>query len=138
MALLEINRHPAARELRWFGVLLAVFIALAGGLAQWRFEMPVAAWAAWVAGAVLVGFHASPPALRRRIYLGWLYAAYPIGWTTLHLALAAVYFAVVTPIGLALRLTRGDPLERTPDRPAASYWTPRQPRGDVRRYFRQF
>ena len=138
MALLEINRHPTARELRWFAVLLAVVIVLAGGLAQWRFEMPVAAWAAWVAGAVLVGFHASPPALRRRVYLAWLYAAFPIGWTTLHLTLAAVYFTVVTPIGLALRLTRGDPLERTPDHAAASYWTPRQPEGDIRRYFRQF
>ena len=138
MALLEINRHPTARELRWFAVLLAVAIVLAGGLAQWRFEMPVAAWAAWVAGAVLVGFHASPPALRRRVYLAWLYAAFPIGWTTLHLTLAAVYFMVVTPIGLALRLTRGDPLERTPDHAAPSYWTPRQPEGDIRRYFRQF
>ena len=138
MALLEINRHPTARELRWFGVLLAVFVALTGGLAYWRLEAPAAARMVWTAGGALAAIYAAVPPSRRWIYLGWLYAAFPIGWTLSHLALAATYYLVLAPIGVLLRLFRGDPLDRGPDRSAASYWTARRPVRDVRRYFRQF
>ena len=138
MALLEINRHPSARELRWFGVLLAAFVALAGGLAHWRLEAPATARMVWTAGAALTAIYAAAPPLRRWVWLGWLYAAFPIGWTLSHLVLAATYYLVVTPIGMLLRLVDGDPLDRGPDRSAASYWTVRRPVRDVRRYFRQF
>ena len=138
MTLLEINRHPSARELGWFGVLLAVFVALAGGLVHWRLEAPAAARMIWTAGAALTAIHVAVPPLRRWIYLAWLYAAFPIGWTLSHLVLAATYYLVLAPIGLSLRLFRGDPLDRGPDRSAASYWTARRPVRDVRRYFRQF
>ena len=138
MALLEINRHPSAGELRRFGVLLAVFAALAGGLAHWRFEAPAAAHTVWAAGAALTAIYAAAPPWRRWIYLGWLYAVFPIGWILSHLALAAAYYLVLAPIGVLLRLCRGDPLDRARDRSAASYWTARRPVRDVRRYFRQF
>ena len=138
MALLEINRHPAAKELRWFGVLLAGFVVLAGALARWQIEAPAAALTIWAAGAALAAVYAAAPPLRRWIYLGWLYAAFPIGWTVSHLLLAATYYLVLTPIGLLVRWTRGDPLERTLDRSAPTYWTERRPVRDVRRYFRQF
>ena len=138
MALLEINRHPAAKELRWFGVLLAGFVVLAGALAYWQFEAPAAARIIWAAGAALAAVYAGVRPLRRWIYLGWLYAAFPIGWTVSHLLLAATYYLVLTPIGLLVRRTRGDPLERTQDRSAPTYWTERRPVRDVRRYFRQF
>ena len=138
MALLELNRHPSARELRWFGVLLAAFVALAGGLAHWRLEAPAAARTIWTAGAALAAVYALAPPLRRWVWLVWLCAAFPVGWTVSHLVLAGTYYLVLTPIGLLLRLFRGDPLDRRPDRSAASYWTARRPVGDVRRYFRQF
>ena len=138
MALLEINRHPTARELRWFGVLLAVFVALIGGLAYWRLEAPAAARMVWTGGGALAAIYAAAPPARRWIYLGWLYAAFPVGWTLSHLALAATYYLVLAPIGVLLRLFRGDPLDRGADRSAASYWTARRPVSDVRRYFRQF
>ena len=138
MALLEINRHPSARELRWFGMLLAVSVALAGGLVYWRLEAPAAARLIWTGGAALAAVYAVAAPFRRWIWLGWLYAAFPIGWTLSHVALAAMYYLVLTPIGLLLRLVHGNPLDRAPDRSAASYWTARRPLRDVRRYFRQF
>ena len=138
MALLEFNRHPTSTELRWFGVLLAGVVVLAGALVHWRLEAPAAARMLWIAGAVAAGVYAAAPSCRRWIYLGWLYAVFPIGWTVSHLLLAATYYLVVTPIGRLMRLTRRDPLERTLDRAAPTYWTERPPVRDVRRYFRQF
>ena len=137
MALLEINRHPSARVLRWFGVLLALFIALTGGLAQCRLEGPGARMV-WTAGAALAVVYAVVPPLRRWIWLGWLYVAFPIGWTLSHLVLAAAYYLVLAPTGRLLRLFRGDPLVRAPDPSASSYWTARRAVHDVRRYFRQY
>lgn len=138
MALLEINRDPAARELRWFGILLTGFVGLAGALAYWQFEAPPAARIIWAAGAALAAIYAGVRPLRRWIYLGWLYAAFPIGWTVSHVLLAATYYLVLTPIGLLVRWTKGDPLGRALDRSASSYWAERRPVRDVRRYFRQF
>ena len=51
---------------------------------------------------------------------------------------AAIYYLVFTPVGLLLRLVKGDPLERRLDRSASTHWAKRPPTGDVRRYFRQF
>ncbi|MYH23141.1 MAG: hypothetical protein F4130_12745 [Acidobacteria bacterium] len=138
MALLEINRHPTPGELRWFGVLLGVFFALAGGLAYWRFEAPAGARALWMGGGALAAIYFAAPPLRRWIYLGWLYGAFPIGWTLSHALLAATYYLVVTPTGLLVRLFRGDPLDRRPKRSQTSYWVVRRPVRDVRRYLRQF
>ena len=137
MAVLEINRHPTAGDLRGFGVLLVVFVALAGGFAYWRLDASTARMV-WTAGWALAAIYAAAPPLRRWIYLGWLYAAFPVGWTLSHLALAATYYLVLVPIGLMLRLFRGDPLDRELRRSAASYWAARRPVRDVRRYFRQF
>ena len=138
MALIEINRHPAARELRWFGFLLAAFVLLVGAVVRWQLDQPAAARSIWVGGAALTATYAAVRPLRRWIYLGWLHAAFPIGWTVSHLLLAATYYLVLTPVGLLLRWTRGDPLDRERDRSASTYWVSRRPVRDVRRYFRQF
>ena len=136
--MLEIDRHPSMRQLRRFGLLLAAFVALAGGLVHWRLGAPEAARAVWAAGAALTAVYAAVRPWRRFVWLGLSYAALPIGWTVSHLALAATYFLVLTPIGLLLRPFRRDPLDRAPDPSAASYWAARRPVRDVRRYFRQF
>ena len=50
----------------------------------------------------LAAIYAVAPPLRRWNYFGWLSAAFPIGWTLSHLALAATYYLVLTPIGVLL------------------------------------
>ena len=138
MAIIEINTDPSKKELRWFGVMLVVFVLAVGALVRWQFDAPAAAQRIWIAGGVLSMVYAVVPPLRRWIFVGWIYAAFPIGWTVSHVLLASIYYLVFTPIGLLLRLTKGDPLERQLDRSAASYWRPHESLRDVRRYFRQF
>ena len=78
------------------------------------------------------------PPVRRWIYVGWIYAAFPIGWTVSHVLIAGIYYLLITPIGLIIRATGRDPLLRKFDRSAPTYWTPHPPPGDVKRYFRQY
>ncbi len=137
--MITINRNPSRRELRWFGLLLALFFGLAGSLAYLRFGgRQVAVWI-WAVGAVLtVGYHAVP-ALRRRLYVGWMYAAFPVGWLVSHLLLVIVYYGVMTPIAVTMRLLGHDAMHRRFDHAAPTYWQPhRRPPGGSSRYFRQF
>ena len=138
MAIIEINTDPSKKELRWFGAMLVVFVLAVGTLVRWQFDAPATAQRIWIAGGVLSLVYVVLPPIRRWIFVGWIYAAFPIGWVVSHVLLASIYYLVFTPIGLLLRLIKGDPLERQLDPSAASYWRPHESLRDVRRYFRQF
>jgi Saxitoxin biosynthesis operon protein SxtJ len=78
------------------------------------------------------------PKLGTSLYVHWMYAALPLGWTFSHLILGIVFFLVMAPIGFILRATGKDPMERSFDRAAASYWIRHEQVTDPARYFRQF
>jgi len=139
MGVIEIDRNPSPRTLRFFGLLFAVFCGLVGALLRWRFDLGTAATVVWIAGAGVAALYYLVPPLRRPLYLGWIHAAFPIGWLLSHLLLALVYYGVLTPIGLVMRLFRRDPLHRRFDPEAESYWVEYRASADpTRRYFRQF
>ena len=138
MAIIDLRLDPTARELRWFGPLLALFVAVVGSIARWQFDAPTLSVVLWSAGGLLAAVYVLVRPSRLLIYRGWIYATYPIGWVVSHLVLAAVYYLVVTPIGLAMRLTGRDPLSRRFEREAKTYWTARRRPTDTSRYFRQF
>jgi len=138
MGLIDIKRNPSQRELKWFGVLLAAFFASVAGLLWWRAAQPTAAAVTLGIGLVLVAVYTALPNVRRWVFLGWMYAALPIGWAVSHLLLAIVYYLVITPIGLTMRLFGYDPMSRRADHDAATYWVRRKPESDLARYFRQF
>ena len=138
MKLISINRHPSSTELRWFGLLSAAFFVVLGGVLSW--------WSGWSAAPVVVlgsvgvafaGVFYGVRSLRRPLYLAWMHAVYPIGWVVSHLTLTVVYFIVLWPIGLVMRMMGRDPLHLPFDRGAKTYWVPRQ-RAASERYFRQF
>jgi hypothetical protein len=138
MAVIEINRNPSRRELLVFGVLLAVFVGVVGGLCRFQFDAPAAARAIWIGGGALAALFFVVPPVRRPIYLGWIYAAYPIGFVVSHVILGAIYYVLFTSIGLLLRVLGKDPMCRAFDRNAKSYWVEHDPHKDPRRYVRQF
>ncbi len=148
MALLEINWKPDRRQLRGFGIAAAVFFAAVAGWLLWRGRLvgfEFSPGAAWTAATVLGGLAlvcgalaAAAPKWLRPLYVGLSLVALPIGLVVSHVLLAIVYFGILTPLGLILRVVRGDPLTREFDRDAKTYWECRTPTSDVKRYFRQF
>jgi hypothetical protein len=74
----------------------------------------------------------------RRFYTTWMQAFQPLAWSVSTLILMLIYYGVVTPIGLAMRAIGRDPMQRTFDRDATSYWIRRKQPDDPERYFRQF
>jgi len=76
--------------------------------------------------------------LGARLYRGWMLGVLPIGWTISHVLLGVVFFGVITPVGLGLRLLGRDPLQCRADRGAETYWHARERADEPRRYMRQF
>lgn len=138
MAVIELKLDPSKKELKVFGAMLLAFFALVGGLVWWKFESRQAAQTIWTVGAVLTLVYFSLEPLRLYVYRGWMYAAYPIGWTVSHVLLGLIFYGVITPIGLIMRLLGRDPMQRGFEPNAATYWEPREQVADVKRYFRQF
>jgi hypothetical protein len=137
--MISINWYPSDRELRhfsgiWFPAFWAVVAAVYGSrTGQWQGMLPIAAVVALVSGGGLVW-----PWLMRPIYVAWMCAAFPIGWLVSHTLLAAVFFLVITPLGMLLRASGRDKLKLRTDPATKSYWTRRNATPPASRYFRQF
>jgi len=137
MSLIRIDRSPSRRQLAVFAAAWLVFFGVLGGLALRRGDL---AWAAglWTAAVLVPALGWAVPAWLRIVYVGTAYAALPIGWVVSHLVLAMIYYFVLTPTALLMRVLGYDPMNRRFDPQAGSYWVPREEPDDVTRYFRQF
>ena len=138
MAVLEFNRDPSPQTLRWFGVLFAVFCGLVGGLLAWRFDALGAARIVWIVGLAVAAVYYLVPPIRKALVVGWTALFFPVGWVLSHVLLAAIYYLVLTPIALVMRLFGRDPLHRRFDPTADTYWVAYRGDRSLKRYFRQF
>ena len=138
MGVITVNTNPSRRELRQFGFIWLGFFIFFGLVAWLKFDSPATAKGLWIAAAVvpLVGWFV--PAFMRLVFVGMSYAAFPIGFVVSHVVLALVYFLILTPIGLVMRLVGHDPMTRDFDADAPTYWLERPPHPDAKQYFRQY
>lgn len=136
MPLVRINRSPSRRELTVFGLAWLVILGFWSGLLWSRgHRLGGEAMAALAAAVPLAGLVV--PGLLRRVFVAVSLVTYPIGYVTSYVVLALVYFAVLTPIGLVMRLFGQDPLCRRLDPASVSYWVTRSPARRASDYFRQ-
>jgi hypothetical protein len=128
---------PSRSELRWFGVVVLGVFAVLGALAWWRFDAPGAARILVGVGLGFAALYYALPPLRIPLWMAWMKLFAPVGWLVSHALLALIYFGLVTPMALVMRIFGRDRLALRPGRRAASYWSEHDPAGDVDRYFRQ-
>ena len=123
------------RELRAFAFTVGVALLALGALQAWR-DRPGASAALVAPAAVLMGLGLAAPRVLRPVHAGWMRTAHAMSRVTTPVFLGIFYFAVLTPMGLVLRLAGRSPLRRRRD--AATYWVRRAPgarRSDLRRQF---
>ena len=139
MSVVKVNRNPSAKQLNQFGFIWLGFLALFGALAWFKLGLPTLAVVLWVLAVVVPVVGWLVPAVMRAVFVGMSYAAWPIGFVVSHVVLALVYYLVLTPIGLVMRLVGYDPMKRGRDPEVATYWVERSEDGrGPGRYFRQF
>jgi hypothetical protein len=134
---IRIEKNPSQRQLAVFGLLWLVFFGIMGA-SFWRRGSYVDAGVCLALGVLIPLAGWVWPEFLRMVYLFAVYSTLPIGLVVSYVILLVIYYLVVTPIGLVMRLFGYDPLQRRFDRAARSYWTPRRPQGESERYFQQF
>lgn len=112
---------------RSFGLVFAGFFALLGGYGAWR---GAALWPLWlaIAAVFLVLALLRPGVLSPLNYL-WSKLGQLMGMVVSPIVLALMFFVVVTPVALLMRLFGKDPLRLRRDAGADSYWIAREPPG---------
>ncbi len=114
------SEPPARPSERSVGLTIGALLALVGLLPLWRGGHAVP-WLLWVAGALVVLGLAIPSALTLP-NRAWTAFGHTAGRVTNPLLLGLVYFLIMTPMSLALRLTGRDPLGLRFRRAAPTYW----------------
>jgi len=139
MSLIEINWRPGNKELRSFAIVAltasAVISALLYFLKGLAFQ-----WTAIIFTVGIIIFLSSFICIKitRIIYIGLISVTLPIGYVVSFILLAAFYFLLLTPLGLAFRLFGRDPLCRRFDPDVESYWVEHRSADSLDRYFHQF
>ena len=111
------------KGLREFALTTAGIVAVLFGLFfPWFLERPIPKWP-WVITVVLGVWGLVAPQTLRPVYRGWMMIGLLISKVTTPIIMGVVFFGVVTPMGLARRLTGKDALARTFDK-SASYRVP--------------
>ena len=132
---LSRDEAPAGPSERSFGLVVGGVLL---GIGVWPLPWgrPARVWWAAAGAALLAAALVHPPLL---VPLNRAWTA--LGWA-LHrvvspLVMGAIFFGVVLPIGLAMRLAGKDLLRLRRDPDAPTYWIPRQPPGPTPESMRQ-
>ena len=138
MSIIRIDFHPSRRQLAGFGLIWLAFFTLLGGILLYRGGSWAAATIIWTLAVVVPAAGWLSPPVMRIVYLTMACAAFPVGLVLGQVALAGVYYLVLTPTGLLLRAFGYDPMSRRFDAEADTYWTRRATDQSADRCFRQF
>ena len=132
----DIPRNPSQRVLRQFGAIgAAACFILAGSMAT-AGRGAATTWA-WLAAGVAAGLVTMMrPGALRLVFVGWMMAAFPIGFVVGWLALAVMFFGLFTGVGVLFRMMGRDPLRRR--RQSGSYWHSRDQAASPADYLRQY
>jgi hypothetical protein len=119
---------------RKFGLVVGGFLLVVGLLLLvWRHRATMGLAMASI-GALLVLLAAAAPSLLAAPHRGWMKFSHVLGTINGFLFLSIVFFLILTPLGLVLRLFGRDELRRrggTPD----SMWEPYPERNRDKRHF---
>ncbi len=114
-------RELDGRGLREFAFVTAgLFSVLFGLLLPWLFNATYPTWP-WLLGAVLAAWGILAPTTLRPVYRGWMTFGLLLNRVTTPLVLGIVFYLVIFPIGLIMRMSGRDPMSRNFDDGADSY-----------------
>ena len=114
-------------SVRTFGLVFASAFLIIAGWPLFHGDTP--RW--WAVGVVaFFGMVALlKPALLSRLNCLWIKLGVLLGKVVSPIALGVLFYGVLTPIGVVIRLIGKDPLRLKFDPDADSYWIPREPPG---------
>ena len=131
-----MTKVSTPRHLRRFAFIVATGLTAVAALSWWRGHttVPTVLWA--ISGVLALAGLVAPRTLGP-VERAWLAVGAVLAWVNTRIILTLLFYVVVTPVALVMRLFR-DPLERRIDRGSASYWVRRPAAIDPKSYEQQF
>lgn len=116
--------------------MIAAALALLTTVRVWRKGLDEIAITSFIVAALFAASAVIAPAALASAYRWWMRLAAALGWINTRILLIAIFYLVVTPVGLIMRIVRRSPLDVARK---DSYWTEplRNSYGD-RHYEKQF
>lgn len=116
-----------AKELRQFGWIVGGVFSIIGLWPLIFRGEPLRFWAIGI-GGILILLGALLPRSLRPIQRVWMAVGHVLGWLNTRIILGIVFFGLITPMGIVMRLLGKDPLRLSATRDASSYRVVRTPR----------
>lgn len=126
--MMEALPPPNRKQLREFGLVTGGLFALIFGLFIpwiWHFAWPI--WP-WIVLAVLGSWALVHPDSLIIVYKPWMKGAMILGWINTRIIMTLLFFVILLPVALIMRLFKHDPLQKHLDSSLDTYRTPRTPR----------
>lgn len=109
------------KGLRDFGLMTGAIVAgLFGAFFPWVLERAYPIWP-WVVLGVLGGWALIAPQSLRPVYRGWMKVGLLLSKVTTPIVMGAIFFVIIVPVGLIMRVMKRDPMRRSFQRDVASY-----------------
>lgn len=111
------------KELREFALTIGAVLVLISGLALWRGKASGAYFL--ISGLLFIGFGAARPELLKPLQKVWMAFSAVIGFFMSRVILAILFYCVVAPIGVVMKLFGKDILDQRVSSVRPSYWRER-------------
>lgn len=107
---------PDKKGLREFGLVTGGLLAGIFGLfLPWLFGLAYPLWP-WIIGGILGVWALLIPNSLKWFYKGWMSIALVIGWINTRIILAIVFYIIITPMGLIMRIFGKNPVKNKPSK----------------------
>ncbi len=114
----------SSRELRKFGMVMFVPLAIIAGLLFWKKGLAPQTYGAGGAAAFFLVFGLVVPRVLGPIEWAWMKFAGVLSYVMTRVILTMTFFFAMTPVGLLRRILTRDPMQLKKDPGAESYWVP--------------
>lgn len=127
----NIKEEPAGglsnEELRTFGLLFgAILSALFGLLIPLLIGKPIPLWP-WLISCVFIVLALVFPSALKAAYIPWMKFGVIAGWVNTRIILGILFYFLLTPFGLVMRLFGKDPLHRKLEKHSSTYRILKEP-----------
>ena len=127
----------SSKEIRKFGLVIAIALGVIGSFVYVKFgNFDVVGWL-WGIGLLFLILGFILPSVLRPVYRIWMLLAYFIGGIVSRVILTVLFYVVLTPTGLVLRLFGKDVLDQKFDKRQESYWVKKDLSGHTKEQYRK-
>ena len=125
----------SSKEIRKFALVIAIALGVIGSFIYVKFgNFDVAGWL-WGIGILFFILGFILPSVLRPIYKIWMFLGFFIGGIVSRVILTVLFYVVLTPTGLVLRLFGKDILDEKFDKRRESYWVKKDLSGHTKEQY---